>query len=60
VQATFDFGGREGFAGGFSYFTTGDRYVSNYGLLEGIAGTGLVLLSLLEPDNLGWESALMI
>jgi lantibiotic modifying enzyme len=58
--ATLDHGQQEGAAGGYLFLTTGDRYVSSWSLLEGVAGVGLTLLALLDSETLGWESGLLI
>ncbi|MFH0761292.1 MAG: lanthionine synthetase LanC family protein [Bacteroidota bacterium] len=61
MLATLDHGLNENAAGGYLYLTTGNRYISNYSLLEGISGTGLAILSLLEPEGfLGWEKGLLL
>jgi len=61
MRATLDYGHEEHYAGGYRYLTTGERYISNYSLLEGLAGTGMAILTLMEPDqNLGWEQALLL
>jgi lantibiotic modifying enzyme len=60
MRATLDHGTSEGGAAGYLYLTTGNRYVSNFSFLEGLAGTGLAILTLLEPDNLGWEKLLLL
>jgi lantibiotic modifying enzyme len=60
MRATLDHGNNQGAPAGYLFLTTGNRYVSNHSFLEGIAGTGLAILTLLEPDNLGWEKLLLL
>ncbi len=60
MRATLDHGLNSGGSAGYLYLTTGNRYVSNFSLLEGISGTGLAILSLLEPDAMGWERGMMM
>jgi len=60
TRTTLDHGQNPTGAAGYLFLTTGDRYVSSYSLLEGIAGTGLTLLGLLDSDTLGWEQGLML
>jgi lantibiotic modifying enzyme len=60
MRATLDHGLNSGGSAGYLYLTTGNRYVSNYSLLEGISGTGLAILSLLEPEAMGWEGGMMM
>lgn len=60
ARATLDHGLNEAGAGGYLFQTTGNRFVSGYSLLEGIAGVGLTLLALLDADTLGWEQGLLI
>ncbi|MEO7774152.1 MAG: lanthionine synthetase LanC family protein [Steroidobacteraceae bacterium] len=57
LAATLDFGDRGGRSAGFIYFN-GKRMESNFGLLEGISGIGLVLLAHLrkfEPESTCWD-----
>jgi hypothetical protein len=61
MRATLDHGLNDKAPGGYLYLTTGNRYESNYSLLEGLSGTGLAILSLLEPESfLGWEKGLLL
>lgn len=60
MRATLDHGLNTGGSAGYLYLTTGNRYISNFSLLEGISGTGLAILSLLEPDAMGWERGMMM
>lgn|GEM_PF-1288896 len=60
MRATLDHGTYDGGSAGYLFLTTGNRYVPNYSFLEGIAGTGLAILSLLEPENLGWEKMMLL
>lgn len=57
LAATLDFGGRGGRSAGFRYFN-GKKMESNFGLLEGISGIGLVLLAHLRefaPESTRWD-----
>lgn len=57
LVATLDFGNQGGRPARYLYFN-GKKMEPNYGLLEGIAGIGLVLLAHLrafEPESTGWD-----
>jgi len=60
TRATLDHGHHGAAAAGYLFFTTGDRYISSYSLLEGITGVGLTLLGLLDSDTLCWESGILL
>jgi len=60
TRATLDHGRNESASAGYLFFTTGNRFVQGFSLLEGIAGVGLTLLALLDADTLGWEKGLLI
>ena len=60
TRATLDHGTNPAGAGGYVFLTTGNRFISSYSLLEGIAGVGLTLLALLDTDTMGWEQGLLI
>jgi lantibiotic modifying enzyme len=58
--ATLDHGAATDGAAGYRFLTTGNRWVENYGLLEGITGVGLALLALLDAETMGWEQGMML
>ncbi|MCX6223564.1 MAG: hypothetical protein NTV01_02215 [Bacteroidia bacterium] len=60
TRATLDHGRNTSAAAGYLFYTTGDRYIPAYSLLEGITGVGLTLLALLDSDTLGWEQGLLL
>lgn len=60
TRATLDHGQKNTGAAGYLFLTTGDRYISNYSMLEGITGVGLTLLALLDAETLGWEQGLLL
>jgi lantibiotic modifying enzyme len=60
TRATLDHGQNATAAAGYLFYTTGERYVSSYSLLEGVTGVGLTLLGLLDSDTLGWEKGLLL
>ncbi len=60
IQKTLDFATHEdGLAGYKQYNPITDTYLNEYGLLEGAAGIGLVLLSYLTSD-FSWDYCLML
>jgi len=60
TRATLDHAQNASGAAGYLFYTTGDRYVPSWSLLEGISGVGLTLLGLLDADTLGWEQGILL